>query len=436
MDPLSVMASVVGLLTAAGTVTSILSTVKSSISDTPRLIDRILSEVKEVEISLSAVHRFLLGIRTAPIHRIAMIQLDHLIATLTESVLTFSELEALVKPLATGPKTSILERIKWAWKEDAVSGIMQRLERHKSSFSLMLNIAQWYVYNFYCVISVPKYSNTEASLSESDLEAVQSQDTLQDLIKQLLEGNQDVSRRLRNLEDMCETRSVLTHCFRNNSNAEEVNDSAETIRDNLVPEDANRSSNSFPVTIFQFSFEADLNTSRVYKRTSLYQPDASFTSSAIRAHAWSIFSGLSLSEVSMISAIALPLYSHDISNSQWYNFGESSQPGPQNTTHFSEGTSPTSRAGTGVNAILDSMTQNFNIGSASIPPTPGSPSQAALPSKSATGMPRHKLVIIGDRGVGKEALTRQEGIVLLICFVTNIDNSCILIVLSKSLIPQ
>jgi hypothetical protein len=65
MDPLSVIALVVRLLTAAGTVTSILSIVKSSISDTLRLIDSILSEVKEVEISFSAVHRFLLGIRTA-----------------------------------------------------------------------------------------------------------------------------------------------------------------------------------------------------------------------------------------------------------------------------------------------------------------------------------------------------------------------------------
>jgi hypothetical protein len=139
------MASVVGLLTAAATVASTISTVKSSVDDAPRNMDRIFSEVKEIEICLSAVHRFLLGISMAPRQRIAMIQLDQLVATLTESVLTFSELEALVKPLATGSRTSILERIKWGWKEDTVSGIMQRLERHKSSFSLMLNIAQWYV---------------------------------------------------------------------------------------------------------------------------------------------------------------------------------------------------------------------------------------------------------------------------------------------------
>jgi hypothetical protein len=143
MDPLSVMASVVGLITAAGTISSTLSTVRSSLSDAPRLLDQVLSEVKEVEISLSAVHKFLLEISSAARRRIALIQLDHLIATLIEAVLTFSELEALVKPLAARSDMSIVERFKWAWKEDSISNIMQRLQRHKSSLSLMLNIVQW-----------------------------------------------------------------------------------------------------------------------------------------------------------------------------------------------------------------------------------------------------------------------------------------------------
>jgi hypothetical protein len=143
MDPLSVMASVVGLLTAAGNVSSILSAVKSSMKDTPQLVHYVLSEVKEVEISLSAIHRFLLGIASAPRRRTALIQVGELIATLTEAVLTFSELEALVAPLAMQSKISTVQRLQWAWKEDVVSSIMQRLQRHKSSLSLMLNIVQW-----------------------------------------------------------------------------------------------------------------------------------------------------------------------------------------------------------------------------------------------------------------------------------------------------
>jgi len=56
----------------------------------------------------------------------------------------------------------------------------------------------------------------------------------------------------------------------------------------------------------------------VYQRTAQYESDVSFTSSAVRTHAWSIFSGLSLSEVSVISAIALPIYLNEVFNDEWY----------------------------------------------------------------------------------------------------------------------
>jgi len=149
MDPLSVMASVVGLLAAAAQVVSALTTVKSSIKDAPRSMDLVLSQVNELAISLSAVHKLLLGINSAPKRRLSLIQVDQLVATLTEAVLTFSELEAMVSsatkmvPLAESPEVSMLDRIKWAWKEDAVSAVIVRMERHKSSISLMLNIVQW-----------------------------------------------------------------------------------------------------------------------------------------------------------------------------------------------------------------------------------------------------------------------------------------------------
>jgi hypothetical protein len=145
MDPLSVMASVIGLMTAARSVSSVLLVVKSSMKDAPQMVNHILSEIKEVEISLSAIQKFLMGITSAPRRRIALIQLDQLIATLTEAVLTFSELEAIVTPLASKSNAPALERLRWALKEDKISSIMQRLQRHKSSLSLMLNIVQWLV---------------------------------------------------------------------------------------------------------------------------------------------------------------------------------------------------------------------------------------------------------------------------------------------------
>jgi hypothetical protein len=330
MDPLSILASVVGLLTAAGKVSSILTTISSNIKEAPQHVDDMLSEVNDLKISLSALHKFLLGIALAPRRRMALIQLDQLIATLTESVLTFSELEALLTPFAASSEISITKCAKWAWKEETVSRIMQRLQRHKLSLCLMLNIVQWYIL---CPSSISFHYGTAFSTdiwcSESDLEAEKSGEMLQNLIQRLLESNQDISRRLQNLEDAAESWSITTRCFRNNSGTEMVEEVKEQITtvaaERLSSDEYDRSDVNFQANAFQFAFENDLETSRVYQRTRCYSSDVSFTSSAVRTHAWSVFSGLSLAECSVISAIALPLYSREISNSQWYDFGKSRQ---------------------------------------------------------------------------------------------------------------
>jgi hypothetical protein len=66
--------------------------------------------------------------------------------------------------------------------------------------------------------------NTNLYSSESDLEAEQSRDQLRNLVEQLLESNQDISRRLRSLEELSESQSIQTKCFRNNSNDEMAED--------------------------------------------------------------------------------------------------------------------------------------------------------------------------------------------------------------------
>ncbi|KAL5326426.1 hypothetical protein ACEPPN_004111 [Leptodophora sp. 'Broadleaf-Isolate-01'] len=279
MDPLSVTASVVGLLAAAGKVAMVLSKVR----------------VTELGGIFSTVQKLLSAISSTPRRPIAMIQVEQLIATLTEAVLTLSELDALVTPLGACSSLPLLEHLKFAWKKDVITNIMLRLDRHKSSLSVMLNIIQ----------------------CKSDLEAEQSQNMLQDLVQQILESNHDISRRLRNIEDAYDSESIQTACFRNGIAYEP--DDAEVIPNQRASLQTNRISSGH-LTGFQYSFEIDLKTSRVYRRTEPYDSDASFTSSAVRAHAWSIFSKLSLSQVSNISAIALPVYSEEIFNTEAYGY--------------------------------------------------------------------------------------------------------------------
>lgn len=94
--------------------------------------------------------------------------------------------------------------------------------------------------------------------------------------------------------------------------------------DSLEPHiTSNRSS------LFEFEFERDLKASRVYRRAKRDTMDFSFRSSVARTHTWSIFSGISLSNISEISVLALPLYAEDVANPQHYQFGHDTfQPKP------------------------------------------------------------------------------------------------------------
>jgi cell division control protein 24 len=85
------------------------------------------------------------------------------------------------------------------------------------------------------------------------------------------------------------------------------------------------------LAISKFDFEEDLESSRVYRRAVRETTDYSFRSSIARSHSWSVFSGLSLGDISIMSVIALPVYQDDITNAEHYDFGE--EPAPNAETH-------------------------------------------------------------------------------------------------------
>ncbi len=71
-----------------------------------------------------------------------------------------------------------------------------------------------------------------------------------------------------------------------------------------------------------FDFESDLEASRPYRRAQRDTVDFSFRSSVAHSNAWSLFSELSLSDVSLMSVIALPVYADEVGNSHHYAFGK------------------------------------------------------------------------------------------------------------------
>ena len=133
----------------------------------------------------------------------------------------------------------------------------------------------------------------------------------------MLEANHELCRRIDAIEEGsirgCGCSSIRT--------AKQDQDDADTIR----PSDENypvQDPNSPESDQFRFAFESILEASRVYRKAHPNECDMSFRSSIARSRAWSSLSDLSLAQISIISVIALPVYPSDISNSEWYKFGD------------------------------------------------------------------------------------------------------------------
>jgi hypothetical protein len=136
MDPLNVTSSITGIIAAATQVSNLLG----QIIDAPASITAVLTEVDHIFLalqkSLDKATRLSGG-------RAALIQLEDVVVVLTQTVLVFSELELLVSPISNGKKTSYLVRFTWARIQDGVMRLVNQLQRHKTSLTLLLQIIQW-----------------------------------------------------------------------------------------------------------------------------------------------------------------------------------------------------------------------------------------------------------------------------------------------------
>lgn len=294
MDPLSVAASVVGLLSAAAKISSALVTFTKNAKAAPKQAQSVLIEVNDISGILHYVQSFLIGQVAASKSRASMLLVEQVLVTLTGCVITFSELEEILTDLKTDGSMYTLDRIKWARKESKIAGIISRLQNHKTSLNLMLSILE----------------------SKSRAEAERSVDRLCDLVEEVLANNLDMSTRLRGIESRVANNSGVS------AKSEKANASARSTIASETEQLPGPPENTVLPRTFRWAFEEDLDASKVYKRALYNNSQSSLISSAARSTASSVLSGLSLGDVSVIAVFALPLYPSDITNNQHYTFGD------------------------------------------------------------------------------------------------------------------
>jgi hypothetical protein len=139
---LEVSAAIIGILAAAGKVAETLGPVVSAFVDAPKHSQTILTEVRYTRTILLGLQTLFDELCIVPRRRKELIQIDQLIAALTDGVLLFSELEALVDRLGD-PKDALLSRARWARKDHEVDSLVSRLLGFKTSVALMLGILRW-----------------------------------------------------------------------------------------------------------------------------------------------------------------------------------------------------------------------------------------------------------------------------------------------------
>lgn len=221
----------------------------------------------------------------------------------------------------------------------------------------------------------------------------------------------------------------MTNCFRNGMLPDLPDDEPHVEQESrLEPNLAEVSSDGPTLATQDYAedhpgFQVYLGTSRVYRRTENYESDVSFTSSALRTHAWSVFSGLSLAEVSVISAIALPLYLDEIYNQEWYTLKETEQNIPEQTWNAINisppvvGPTDMSYNADPFRATQMNAAKSIMLGILGRQPAPLLLSSSNKPARkvpyqgiarNGTGkMVLHKLVALGDGGVGRTELVTQ-----------------------------
>ncbi|KAI9772853.1 MAG: hypothetical protein M1840_008735 [Geoglossum simile] len=289
MEAISIAASIGGLLTVAGKISSVMQAFVSSTINASSLSRSVQHEIQDITTVLMQLQPFVLGDILPEPSRGTMIEVHQVMTALVGTVCTFSELEREMDGLVSDENMGTLDRVRWAWKESAIERLCQRLRDHKLSLSLILTVLT----------------------CKSSIEAKSSVDTLCGLVTRLIESNTEMLNRIRTLESTMQF-----------SGEGAVDGDADAIVVTSPEQLSEKYSGSYCP-----GFENDLFGTRVYKRGLLRNSAVSSASFEVHSQRWSILSGLSLSDISNISVLSLPLLAGELYNPVWYDTTQCSASG-------------------------------------------------------------------------------------------------------------
>ena len=143
MDGLSVVASVIGILTAAAKVTMMVTKFIEKEKDAPHSMRKVLAEVADLSNCLTQLSPFIQNIENVPAEKKVAISVEQVVAINTSCVLTLSELEEFLDSFQLDERMALGMRLRWARHQEKIENILVRVRASKSSLNLILTILTW-----------------------------------------------------------------------------------------------------------------------------------------------------------------------------------------------------------------------------------------------------------------------------------------------------
>ncbi|KAI0480110.1 P-loop containing nucleoside triphosphate hydrolase protein [Xylariaceae sp. FL0804] len=294
VEPLSIAASVAGLLSLTGAIYTQLSDFVQQVKDVPRSAHALLMAVSEMRMVITSVSDLLNGLIECPPKRRALVQIDHLILTLTQTVITAAEVEQFLSRWQAlyDPKMSRYWRIRLVPVENKANKLVDKLRGNMSSISLVLNILQ----------------------CESDMDAQADRHRLDEALDATLPEVRPVLSGRSTLTSLSRRQSRL------GSDAADISPPIPSSAGGDGGEPADDEAQQIVVFDSRRSFESTLQQSRVYARIRDSLSEFSLLSGDRQGQSWSMLSGVDLNSIAMsrLSVFALPLTLQDVENSTWY----------------------------------------------------------------------------------------------------------------------
>ena len=143
MDPISAVASIVGLIGAAAKVSECLFKFIRSVKEAPKLASSVLQEVSEISACLNQLQSYLMGTKAASRPHDHLLMIEPIIIALSDCVFIFSELEGIVDGLKPSDPTQPAKLTQWIIKERVIKTLLARLHNSKASLNLMMTTLTW-----------------------------------------------------------------------------------------------------------------------------------------------------------------------------------------------------------------------------------------------------------------------------------------------------